>query len=756
MTPRESTKEAERSGFEPTNLCEACKNLILDDKKIAENPGARLKNIQPLNEVFGLNKLKLKGVPGANVIVDTLDFHQYDELPHLPRLTASAEAGCHFCGLLRTAISHQYPVSDSNCNDGRMEIAFHYIWLPGSQAQMLGNSLGIRLRALVVDLTVSLHSRALGFKQVIFLIEAPPGTSAEAPSKLIQGLRSHQIKSGDCADWLQLPKAPWPNSLCRENISMIQKEIDTCVKSCSCETTEDEVSFLPTRLINLKDPENPHLVIFKGHSPRNNFNYKKVKYAALSYCWGPPEDAELMLKTTKESLQSRLSGIAHDEMPLVFRDAISVCGKLAIPYLWIDALCIVQDDEKEWQQEASQMGKVYENAFVTIVPSASQSCKEGFVQRSRQTFEVPFRSTIRQEIHGEYYLRQVTSVDCVFHLTQFIHYLEDKSTPWGSRGWTFQEEALSRRILRFGQSMVSYDCPKWRRFEVEDIRRKSSGEWSQKSVLSLTAPESYTTWNGITGGYVRRDFRYRNDIFPAISDMAQRFAKANKDKYVAGLWRGDLFRGLLWNINPEVMWEDLLINLAGSDPYIAPSWSWASRASYIEQGVPGYYQAQWTDGMVSECTIITINIDLAGSDPFGAIRSAKLSLLGKLAPLPFMLPQHRNDLYAAREMWEISTRSALFGVCTLDWITQREERLQIPDCRMMMLLIASWRKEFRKDGRQFKTCAYGLILLPTDNNENEYYRVGIVCFGQGGDFSNDPPWNNRFFRSRNLQTVHLI
>ncbi|KAF7502130.1 hypothetical protein GJ744_006993 [Endocarpon pusillum] len=204
------------------------------------------------------------------------------------------------------------------------------------------------------------------------------------------------------------------------------------------------------------------------------------------------------------------------------------------------------------------------------------------------------------------------------------------------------------------------------------------------------------------------------------------------------------------------MWEDLLINLSRSDPYIAPSWSWAIRASYMERGLPEFQQVHRTDGMVSECTIITINIELAGSDPFGAIRSAKLSLLGKLAPLPFMLPQHRNDIYAGVQMWKISTRSALFGVCTLDWITQREERLRVPDCRMMMLLIASWREEFHKDDDQFGNCAYGLILLPTNKNENEYYRVGIFCFPQGGDFSNDPPWNNRFFRSRNLQTIHLI
>ncbi|KAF7502131.1 hypothetical protein GJ744_006994 [Endocarpon pusillum] len=412
--------------------------------------------------------------------------------PHLLKLDATSVVSSE------AAISDQYPVSDFNCDDARMEIAFHYIWQRDKQAQILDNSLGMSLGALVVDLTVSLPSRALEVEKIVFLIEAP---------------------RGDCADWLQLLKAPSSNSLCQENISMLQKEIDTCVKFCSCETTEDEVSFLPTRLINLKGPENPHLVILKDHSPRNDFDCGKFKYAALSYCWGPPKDTESMLKTTKESLQSRLSGIVNGDMPLVFRDAISVCEKLSIPYLWIDALCIVQDDEKEWQQEASQMGKVYENAFVTIVPSASRSCKEGFVQRSRQTFEVPFGSTIRQEIHGEYYLRQVTSYDLHSHLAQETYYLEDNSTRWDSRGWTFQEEALSRRILKFGPLMVYYDCPKWRRFEVTDIRRKSFG-FPERWGLGLTGPGAYKAWDEITSSFACRHFRYRKDIFPAISEMA--------------------------------------------------------------------------------------------------------------------------------------------------------------------------------------------------------------------------------------------
>jgi hypothetical protein len=141
---------------------------------------------------------------------------------------------------------------------------------------------------------------------------------------------------------------------------MIREEIEICTEICS--HTQDEAASIPTRLIDLIEPQTPRLVVPADQSLRNDLVGQDIKYAALSYCWGSPSDARSMLKTETCSLKNRLAGIAIGEMPLVFQDAISVCEKLSIRYLWLDALCIVQDDEMDWKLEAAQMGKVYENA----------------------------------------------------------------------------------------------------------------------------------------------------------------------------------------------------------------------------------------------------------------------------------------------------------------------------------------------------------------------------------------------------------
>lgn len=192
----------------------------------------------------------------------------------------------------------------------------------------------------------------------------------------------------------------------RNVISMVQEELAICTDFCSHE--QDGAVPLPTRLIDLTEPRNPRLFVSADHSLHHDVDARNIKYAALSYCWGSSSDAHSMLKTETSSLESRLARIAIGEMPQVFQDATSVCEKSSIRYLWIDALCIIQDDKVDWEEQSSRMGKVYKNAYITIVPLALHSCHEGFLQRSHQSIGIPFQSTIRPEIRGSFHLRHIS------------------------------------------------------------------------------------------------------------------------------------------------------------------------------------------------------------------------------------------------------------------------------------------------------------------------------------------------------------
>lgn len=107
-----------------------------------------------------------------------------------------------------------------------------------------------------------------------------------------------------------------------------------------------------------------------------------TKYVALSHCWGEQEHWPKCL-TTIETLEERMSHIPWDIIPQTFRDAIIFTRQLGLEYIWIDSVCIVQNDHKDWERESMLMDSVYANAFVTFAAVASPDSRGGLL-KSRQ------------------------------------------------------------------------------------------------------------------------------------------------------------------------------------------------------------------------------------------------------------------------------------------------------------------------------------------------------------------------------------
>lgn len=61
------------------------------------------------------------------------------------------------------------------------------------------------------------------------------------------------------------------------------------------------------------------------------------------------------------------------------RDAIVITCDLGFRYLWVGALCIVQDDVDDKISEINNMGLVYRKATLTIAVAYSDSASEGFL-----------------------------------------------------------------------------------------------------------------------------------------------------------------------------------------------------------------------------------------------------------------------------------------------------------------------------------------------------------------------------------------
>jgi hypothetical protein len=144
---------------------------------------------------------------------------------------------------------------------------------------------------------------------------------------------------------------------------------------------------LPTRLLDLSSfPTRQEMLRHQG-DPRELFTGKACKlvetskgfgrYGALSYCWGKT----LAYKTTKSNLQEHsIKGISYAEVPKTLQDALFLVRYLGLQYVWIDCVCIVQNDSVDWEREAAQMGTIYSKAYLTIAATRASHCGEGFLQ----------------------------------------------------------------------------------------------------------------------------------------------------------------------------------------------------------------------------------------------------------------------------------------------------------------------------------------------------------------------------------------
>jgi len=149
--------------------------------------------------------------------------------------------------------------------------------------------------------------------------------------------------------------------------------------------------FIPKRLISIQGSK-AHLI------DRQECLGSRPAYAALSYCWGKREVSDLQLTTKIASLRQGRFSIDPQLLTPIMRDAISMARTLNIPYLWLDSLCILQDNDSDWEEQCVEVANVYNGALVTFCAASSTFCLEGFLQQRGARIRMPFQSARRPTI----------------------------------------------------------------------------------------------------------------------------------------------------------------------------------------------------------------------------------------------------------------------------------------------------------------------------------------------------------------------
>ncbi|KAM0812142.1 putative Heterokaryon incompatibility domain-containing protein [Seiridium cardinale] len=357
----------------------------------------------------------------------------------------------------------------------------------------------------------------------------------------IKYMRSGRVLTGDTSSPVSMDRV-------RQMVGKCEREHATCRPG------RDET--LPRRLIDLEMLDHGldcvRLVQFADIAE------VRGTYACLSHCWGQDP---MPVTTTMENLDNNIKSIPFCLLPPTFRDAITICRKLGLRYIWIDSLCIIQNSTEDWEIESAKMAGIYQNSFITVAATSSSDFRGGCFQESDadMCFRVKYGAildtniAVRDEIIGE--------------LSELY--------PLFTRGWVHQERMLSRRLLYCNRGELQLECREEMACECGNNKIMPPGT---NLLERLAAKSRYhrpngnrlsSSWQTAVMTYTTLGLTKAKDKLPAISGCAKDMRSSERGRYLGGLWEHTLAEELLWVTNNH------LKSLRPPD-WRAPSWSWAS------------------------------------------------------------------------------------------------------------------------------------------------------------------------------------
>ena len=525
--------------------------------------------------------------------------------------------------------------------------------------------------------------------------------------------------------------------------------VDHCTPESLCDTPEHPD--LPTRVVDVGlDDGIVKLVETKG---------KKAKYICLSHCWG----LEQIITTTKSTCEDRKRHISWEDLSKTFRDAITLTRTLGFNYIWIDSLCIIQDDDRDWEIESARMASVYSNGHLTIAATHSFNGRGGLFVHTKD-FRV-FGKTPDEEDYCLYFRERIDhQIDAGFESADYTS--TATYYPLLSRAWVYQERMLSTRILHFGRYEMFFECKSTIKCECNSIRFYGTGFETEMPLIKIEYADVLADYDMSQEGQAQADIHYQGartwrtmiccytalhltkskDRLPAIGGLARQMAAARKSKYLAGLWEESLQDDLLWMVST-------ISRLKRPRPYPpnAPTWSWAS----IETFVSYWDMIMFTnvEEVVADVrypydhfSVVEIcEVQVSAIDEFGSIAHGSLTISGLVAEgiLERELESHNDEETITHYVSFTDTRLPMASDYLLDHNEPGHTKLGASVFCLRMSLLQEGLKE----------CLISLVLKKSSNFPEAFERIGTLKI-TGSVGSVNP--NGGIFRTAESRTIVII
>lgn len=405
-----------------------------------------------------------------------------------------------------------------------------------------------------------------------------------------------------------------------------------------------------------------------------------------------------MFKLTMERVQSFQTNIDIKELSRTFQDALQVLAHLELEFLWIDSLCIVQDDPDDWNRECLLMSSVYGHSDITIAAASSTDGSQGcFYERKMPVEQLLHINIVASNSCKRYTITHPPNPELV-QIDWLPPSALNNRSPLFSRGWVLQERILTPRLLTYNSSYLYWQCaswsgPEWKRPGIDESQ-------GRHELRNLTIGKDYN-WHEVVRVYSRTQLAFPSDRLVAISGVAKRIQKVFPDQYLAGMWRKDLERLLCWSVVTPQQGTPLV--------YQAPSWSWVSLLPGTRANLP---QDPRGFGRLL-VQIVNIEMTLTGPDPMGAVTRGVLrvrceTLLCGMAVSGMILSGNRDNFLAN------------FGSVLSSVRLRLDSQPNMAD-PFPFYLRPVLQAPGNKGGRLY---IRGLVLKPTNKCKGEYERIG--------------------------------
>jgi hypothetical protein len=335
---------------------------------------------------------------------------------------------------------------------------------------------------------------------------------------------------------------------------------------------------LPSRVLDIEPQVNTSIVLVESRDIQCRANCPI--YATLSHCWGRAP----VIQTTQQTLAKRKRCIEWESLPQTFQDAISIARALSIRYIWIDSLCVIQDDENDWQRQSACMASIYSNSYLNIAATGSSDSRGGClaprsIRHGGRTLKLVSFPVIPNAEDSWPAIRVRHSFQPVHHpysnqsnRNTFSSDPLDKSVvPLLSRAWVFQERRLAPRTVHFHPSEMVMECRSSLYCECTGLNNIDSLSCARSLDLkSFQDRQVLDYWYDIVEEFSRLRLSRESDRLIALTGVATVFQDRIKSGYLAGLWQADIARGLLWDVT---RYQNLRVwHITRQHKSVAPTW----------------------------------------------------------------------------------------------------------------------------------------------------------------------------------------